>query len=229
MIAGVGAVAKHSPQAIAQAWARNGGRKAAIPTAVAIVMCESGGDDDASSFCCHGAYQLHQDHTAISCARNIDCATKRAIELSNNGRDWSAWDCHPDSRGRTGSMPTVDARFARYQRKFTNLGDTLGDIFGPSLPGGIPGAPDISSPLDDVLGLGAIKDAVEAIAKFFVGLGELLLTPDGWKRLAKIGGGAIIVLWGLNVLMKQTTGTNPGGTVRRIAAAGATRGASELA
>lgn len=218
MIRGAGAVAKHSPRAVAAAWVRNGGRKAALPTALAVALCENETlDDDASTWCCHGVWQLHRDHTQISCARNLDCATKKAIQLSSNGRDWSAWSCHPASYSKEHGDPGAQTRFASKKQEADSFLDDFRqgiDPFGffgiaPEGEGLLePGGGGSDGPL-----IPNWVPNLEAIAQFFVGLGELLLTPDGWKRLAKVIGGAIILLWGLNVLMKQTTGTNPAATI----------------
>lgn len=87
---------------------------------------------------------------------------------------------------------------------------------GPVLtPNDIAGAiGDVAGAGEDVVnaipdGFAAIASVMEGIAKFFVGLGELLLTPEGWTRLAKLIGGAVLLLWGLNGLANVVTGSKP--------------------
>jgi hypothetical protein len=45
-------------------------------------------------------------------------------------------------------------------------------------------------------------DSLKDIGAVFLGAGELLFTPEGWLRLGKLIGGAILFLWGLNVLVQ---------------------------
>lgn len=54
--------------------------------------------------------------------------------------------------------------------------------------------------------LSPIAESLKNIAAFFRGMGELLLTPEGWLRIAKIGGGAIMFLWGLKIFVRNSTG-----------------------
>lgn len=210
-------MAKHSRAAVAAMWVRQGGNPAKAREAVAVAECESGLDDAASSYCCHGVWQMHEMHTSLQCARSLACSTKKAVSMSKNGTDWSAWDCHPDSRGRTGPMPEVDERF------FANLKTPLGEIplpgpdldftnpLGPLNPinplEGIPGIPGVG-------GGGSLADFL-ALPAFFKGLGELILTPQGWVRIGKLGGGALLIVWGLRVIVKQSTGTDPIGTAKK--------------
>lgn len=60
----------------------------------------------------------------------------------------------------------------------------------------------------NALGLGDLYRSLKGIAGFFVGLGELLLTPAGWLRIAKLGGGAILFLWGLKIFIRNSTGVD---------------------
>lgn len=64
------------------------------------------------------------------------------------------------------------------------------------------------------LDLGALVAVLDGLGAFFQGLGELLLTPDGWVRLGKVIGGALLLAWGLSAVMKATTGTSPSGLAR---------------
>lgn len=107
--------------------------------------------------------------------------------------------------------------------KFPGLkkGDT-GGLFGGNPLGG-----PIGQPIEDAIN--KALDPMKAIGEFFVGLTELILTPEGWRRLAKIILGGAILLWALNQLSKSIFDVNPaGGAVKRASRAGtmiATKGA----
>lgn len=70
---------------------------------------------------------------------------------------------------------------------------------------------------EDVLGgaanilpdpLSGIAEFLKNISAFFKGFAELVLTPEGWLRLAKLVGGSILVLWGLKIVIRESTGTD---------------------
>lgn len=80
--------------------------------------------------------------------------------------------------------------------------DLFGGIFGLG-EGALGGIGSAEIPV-----LSPIADSLKNIAAFFRGLGELLLTPQGWLRIAKIGGGAILFLWGLKIFIRNSTGVD---------------------
>lgn len=96
----------------------------------------------------------------------------------------------------------------------------VGPVLTPNdIAGGIS---DIAGAGEDAInaipdGFAAVASVMEGIAKFFVGLGELLLTPEGWTRLAKLIGGAILLLWGLNGLANVVTGSRPISSAAKLA------------
>lgn len=233
---------RYSPADIISAWVRNGGSPSKAIEAAAVSYAESGHDDNASSWCCHGVWALHQDHTPVSCSRNLDCATKRAIELSNNGKDWSPWDVHRDASGRTGfgeghaAIQNFDEALAKFQRQFggarkrfrdpqsgklVNLGEVLEDGFGPNLGPFAPfkALPDVAEGLGvdglDIPGIGPLAEATNRIANFFGGLGSLLLDEDGWRRIGLVVGGGVVALIGLNSVLKQGYKVDPVGTAKK--------------
>jgi len=63
----------------------------------------------------------------------------------------------------------------------------------------------VSNPLDAVKALGK---SINNISAFFVGFGELILTPDGWLRLGKLLGGSYLLIKGLNIVIKESTGAD---------------------
>lgn len=100
----------------------------------------------------------------------------------------------------------------------------VGPVLTPNdIAGGISdiagGAGDVVDAIPDALG--QVANVLDGIAKFFVGLGELLLTPDGWKRLGKLLGGVALLLWGLNGLANVFTGTKPIEGAAKLAAVAA--------
>ena len=68
---------------------------------------------------------------------------------------------------------------------------------------------------------------LQPIAAFFVGLGELILTPEGWVRLAKLIGGAYLLSKGLNIVIRESTGADVGRGAKGLAETG--RSAKKLA
>jgi hypothetical protein len=57
----------------------------------------------------------------------------------------------------------------------------------------------------------------KAVGELAVGLTELLLTPEGWQRIAKVVIGGVVLIWALNQLSKAMFGVNPAKTVRKAA------------
>lgn len=215
-------MAKHSRAAVAAAWIQAGGNPAKVREAVAVAECESGLDDSASSYCCHGVWQMHEMHTDPACARSLTCSTRKAVVMSKNGTDWSAWDCHPDSRGRTGPLTSADKR---YQSILADFKTPLGDIpfpgpdldftnpLGPLNPfNPLEGIPNVQNP---VPGASNPLEVLAGMNAFFVGLGEFLLTRQGWVRLAKLSGGALFLVWGLRIVVRQSTGSDPIGAAKK--------------
>lgn len=84
------------------------------------------------------------------------------------------------------------------------IGNVIEEVGGTIGEAGIPGVSDIASGLSNV-------------AAFFRGLGELILTPEGWARLGKIIGGAILLLWGLRIIIRESTGSDPVHTATKVA------------
>lgn len=201
-------MAKYPPKVWASLWIKNGGLPSKTREAVATVMCESGGDTDATSpVGARGGWQFMPGTLASEkCARDPDCSTREAVKLSKKGRDFSAWDCNPDSVARSGTS-TGDATFHNYMVDL-KLPGKIPDIplpgpdFSPFPKAVDQAAGAISNPLDTL-------DSFISIAAFFKGLGELILTPEGWLRIAKLGGGSILVFWGLRVIVRESTGTDP--------------------
>lgn len=206
-------------------WVAEGGSPSKADMASAIVMAESGGDTAIyNGICCYGGYQINVSvgNTSKKCATDPACATRWAIRESKNGRDWSAWETYTNGAysnylGGSGKAPRtkreaknhlVDLNLSPLPFKLPLPGPEI-DPLGPGLPylqenlgslGGLAGEiPLVGGPLKSLADISA----------FFVGLGELLLTPEGWLRLAKLVGGAILALWGLRIIIRESTGSDP--------------------
>lgn len=188
-----------------------------IAEAISVMRCESSFDFGASSpnpsgGTNWGGWQI-DDRSHPDCPK--DCATDpiRATEKvagwSKNFTDWSIWACKPH--------PTpADHRAARQA-----IRDAGGSI-DKALEGGA-----TLSDLNPAAAIEQLAQVVEAIAQFFQGLGELILTPEGWVTIAKLVGGAALIAAGTNQLAKQTLGVDPLGTAGRVttgAAVGAIAG-----
>lgn len=97
----------------------------------------------------------------------------------------------------------------------------LDDIGGALSGSGIPGIEQLG---EIGQGLAAIAQAIKGIAAFTIGLGKLILSPEGWLRLGKLIGGMYLLYKGLNVIIQQSTGVDVGRTAK-----GAVKKGGELA
>lgn len=76
-------------------WIQAGGRPAAANMAAAIALAESSGRQDAVNYNTNGTvdrgyWQINSVHGALSTDEPLANA-KAAVEISNNGTDWSPW------------------------------------------------------------------------------------------------------------------------------------------
>lgn len=82
----------------------------------------------------------------------------------------------------------------------------LGGQVGEALEGtGIPGVQQLG---EVGSGLAGIAQAIKGIAAFTIGLGKLLLSPEGWLRIGKLIGGAYLLFKGLNIIVQASTGVD---------------------
>jgi len=227
-------VAKLPQSAWAALWVAEGGSPSKADLASAVVMAESGGDSTVDTNpCCKGGYQINVEvgNTSRACAMNAVCSTRWAIKESRNGRDWSAWEAYTNGSyrqylGGSGRTPRtkreaknhlVDLNLSPLPFKIPAPGPEI-DPLGPGLPYLKKG---LEGEAGELLKHGAEKGAelagIKPIAAFFIGLGELILTPEGWLRLAKLIGGAILALWGLRVVIRESTGSDPVKTATKAA------------
>lgn len=219
-----------SQKRVAKLWIAEGGDPHKADEWSAIVMGESGGDTKAHenndpNSCCHGIAQLNVEvgNATMRCALNPVCATRKSIKLSGNGRDFSPWGAYTDGRytaylGKSGvgdGSKFVDLKTPLH--KFGLPGPDLDftNPLGPLNPiNPLDGIPSVQNPLGDYSGLAG---ELRKIAAFFVGIGELILTPEGWLRLAKILGGAYLLLKGLNLVISESTGVDAAKAAKKAA------------
>lgn len=230
---------KHTRLEVGAEWIKQGGRPDKVLEAIAVAEAESGLSDEASSSCCHGVWALHTMHTPMSCSRKLPCATKRAVELSKKGTDWSAWVVHPDGVALAAYDPNQPQAVKNYEKALASI---KADKTLAKLPLILPGvgadalewlggaAGDTADAVGNVAGgipeaISYVGDILAEIAQFAKGAGELLLTPEGWKRLAMILGGGTFILIGLNAVMNAGYGVNPAGTAKKVGVKVATKGA----
>lgn len=237
---------RHSKAEVGAEWIRQGGPPSRVLEAIAVATAESNREDEAENSCCAGVWALHEMHTPRSCAKNFSCATKRAVEIFKETNSFKAWVVHPEGSALAAYDPNQPQAVRNYERALRSIKNDsrLVSLFDDPLGLGIPDA--IGGAVGDVFGGGGsditqagregvtsdigglmdpLVDPIKGIANFFIGAGELLFTPEGWKRVGFIGGGAVMLLIGLNAVMKSGYGVNAGGTVKKAATVAATKGA----
>lgn len=221
---------RYSQKKIALLWISEGGDPHKADEASAISMAESSGDTKAGNSCCHGLWQLNVEVgvSTIRCATNPVCSTRKAISLSKSGQDWTPWEAFTNGAYRqflgksgvgdgtkfAGKNRLVDAPFhlplpgpldpGNIWEEAEGVGGAVGGLFGGG-SGGLTGK------------AGEIEGGIRGVAAFFVGLGELILTPEGWLRLAKLLGGMYLLLKGLNLVIRESTGTDIAGSAKKAA------------
>lgn len=195
---------------LATGWGEDLGR---LVEGMAVVDCESGGQRHATSHnpgsggTNRGIFQVDDGSHPITarCALDNFCSS-RVAHTAWSASGWSIWACDTNPGDRAGAM--VDAADALKWWREGSRGNT-------TVAGKVQDALGSFDPLEP---LAAVAKVLGDIARFFVGLGELLLTPEGWLRLGKIVGGSILVLWGLSMFMKVGLGVNASrGTARAVA------------
>lgn len=198
---------KLSQTQIAALWISEGGSPRKADLASAVSYAESGGDTHAGNSCCHGIYQFNVSVgvTSMKCALNPVCATRKAISMSKNGRDWSAWEAYTN-----GSYQQFlgGAKGVRTKNQSKSV---LAGLPSDILEGAEKGAESAINPLGSILGVpnvGGLSGIGDALS-FFTHASELLFTEQGWIRVGKMVGGSILLFWGLRIIAREGTGTDP--------------------
>lgn len=226
---------KLSQKQWAALWITEGGNPRKADLASAVVMGESGGDTTVyNGICCYGGYQFNVNTESKACATNPVCATRKAIQHSNNGRDWSIWEAYTDGSYKSylggsgfGTRPP-----SRHKAKSVladlELGPLNVPLPGPNIDPLAPFNPEEAAEKGlglisgaDIPVVSDLANSLRNIAAFFRGIGELILTPEGWLRMGKLLGGVILLFWGLRIVIRESTGTDPVKTATKTAAKGA--------
>lgn len=91
------------------------------------------------------------------------------------------------------------------------LGDSIAEELGlPSIPS--PLGP-LSEAGENIIGGGSggisgILNSINDFGTVVKRIGELIFTPAGWLRIAKMVGGAVMILWGIKIMIRESTGTD---------------------
>jgi len=205
-------------------WIAGGGNPDLADLMAYVAEAESGGRANVrNSIGATGLWQIYNGPNTDPALKDPILNAKAAVKkLETQGLDaWvsskNTWarKVNPDDVAKTAGKGGPLGGLAA----LGNVGDAV-DAVGKA----------VTSPID------AVKGAVEPlrdIGQFFVGLAELILTPEGWRRILKVILGGTILLFGLSQLTKAMNGPRPiraaarAGT--RATAAVATRGGSEVA
>jgi hypothetical protein len=204
-------------------------------------MGESGGDTAIyNGTCCYGGYQFNTNTLARACATNPVCATRAAIKHSKNGHDWGIWEAFTDGSyqkyvggsgfGKGKNRPPSKQGAAKLVD--LELGPLHINTPGPNINPLAPFDPNkiagdvTGKALEGVSGLNIpvlsdLAASLRNIAAFFRGIGELILTPAGWLRIGKLLGGVILLFWGLRIIIREATGTDPVKAATKTATKGA--------
>jgi hypothetical protein len=217
-----------SQSQIAALWVAEGGSPSKADLASAVSMAESGGDSTAGNSCCHGLWQLNVEVgvSSMKCATNPVCSTRKAISLSKNGKDWQPWEAFTNGSYRQflgGGGHTRNRQQAQSVLASSPGGQTIFASFGGDVQKAGEAAIDPLSVIPGVPNpLGGIETSIGELGelvKFFKDAGELLFSPEGWLRLGKMFGGAILLLWGLRVLVRESTLEAPASASAAVQAA----------
>jgi hypothetical protein len=192
------------------AWIAAGGPVAHANAMAIVSFFESHLNDQVvNSIGATGAWQIYPGNESAKTLRGNAkqaVAKFKAAKALPGGTGYEPWK---SSEGGWG--PIIDKRTGKVDGLIANR---LGLRFDKTT------AQEIATgPVGDALakGANALKPMV-ALGELAIGLTELLLTPEGWRRVLKVGLGSVILLWALNQLSKSIFDVNPVGRTVRTAA-----------
>lgn len=180
-------MAQYSYAQLKQLWIQNGGNPLVADIAAAVAMAESGGRSDAinssnsDGSTDRGLWQINSVHGKLSTTDPI-ANVKAAIQISNNGKNWTPWVTFVSGAYKKFLSPTTAAG-----------GGVPADTASSS---GIPGVGGISvsglvqsavNQLLKMMGLGSVKDLLERTGLIILGFAIVIL---GIHLLASGGGGS---------------------------------------
>lgn len=156
-------------------WINNGGNPAVADVAAAIAMAESGGDPNATNVNTNGStdrgyWQINSVHGSQSTFDPI-ANVKAAINISNNGANWSPWTTYTSGAYKKFLSPTTAADSSGTPTTTTGL--TIPGLGGISISGVTSGI------INTVLGMlgikGGLKDMFERFGLIILGFALVLL------------------------------------------------------
>jgi hypothetical protein len=182
-------MATYSYAQLKQLWIQNGGNPAAADIAAAVALAESGGDSSASNTNSDGStdrglWQINSVHGALS-TFDITGNVKAAIQVSNNGKNWSPWVTYVSGAFRKFLSPTTAASTGPLPAGTTSAsGIGIPGVGGISVSGLVTSAVNA---LLGMLGLGSLKDMAERAGLIILGFALVIL---GIHLLASGSGGS---------------------------------------
>lgn len=173
---------------------------------VSVAMAESAGRTDAVNKNDNGTedvgvWQINDVHSLLWAARQDDRTdpvqnAKYMFSISA-GMSWGPWSTYTNGSYQKYMQQVMSeiqtANLTRGTQVNIGTPNTLGGGYGV--------APQITPAinLDSIPGIGEAKAAYETIDKFF----KFVTSPDGWIRILKIGVGAIMIIAGIAIMMRQ--------------------------
>lgn len=182
-------MADYSYAQLKQLWIANGGSPAVADIAAAVAMAESGGDSSASNSNTDGStdrglWQINSVHGSLS-TFDVTANTKAAIQISNNGKNWSPWVTFVSGAYKKFLSPTTPASSGALP-----AGTTSASGIGIPGTGGISVSGLVTSAVNallGMLGLGSLKDMAERAGLIILGFALVIL---GIHLLANGSGGS---------------------------------------
>ena len=171
-----------------QLWIANGGSPAVADIAAAVAMAESGGDSSATNSNSDGStdrglWQINSVHGSLS-TFDVTANTKAAIQISNNGKNWSPWVTFVSGAYKKFLSPTTPASTGTLPAGTTSAS-------GIGIPGtGISVSGLVTSAVNallGMLGLGSLKDMAERAGLIILSFALVIL---GIHLLASGSGGS---------------------------------------
>jgi len=212
-----------SQDEVAQLWIEEGGdpryAQAAAFIATTPGVESSGRSDIVNSIGATGLFQIYPGNATLKDARrNVRAAIAKFNAARKRGTGFEPWASSESKWGPYIDKQTGAVKGGKGNGGFNPINsakDAIGDLI-----------PDVPNPLK---GLEALVAPIGDIANFFSGAFELLLTPEGWRRILKVSIGSMILLWGINQLSKSVFGGSPARAVKKGAMVAATKGAGAKA
>jgi hypothetical protein len=170
-------MAKYTYAQLKQLWIQNGGNPAAADIAAAVALAESGGDSSATNTNTDGStdrglWQINSVHGALS-TFDVTGNVKAAIQVSNNGANWSPWVTYVSGAFRKFLSPTTAASTGTLPANTTSAsGIGLPGVGGISVSGLVTSG---INALLGMLGLGSLKDMVERAGLIILGFALVIL------------------------------------------------------